>query len=167
MIQHRTLVPFLCMYSFKLIKHNRGISFSHPKYHHRTLSQLRKARLQLSLNFSTSSDRSCLVFPSLPVFCSLPPHLLPCLPPFPSRAKLLPPRGSEGLIWALLPKRAHPGCIKYRWRCLCLSWKYNRNHKGEKSEGDKMLHASEPFFYFPNGESSLNIRDSTSGPLFL
>lgn len=71
--------------------------------------------------------------------------------------------GLGGLIWVLPPNRAHPSCIKFRWRWLCLSWKCTEITKG-KSKGDKMLHASEPFFYFPNSQSSLNMCDSASGP---
>lgn len=61
--------------------------------------------------------------------------------------------GLGGFIWVLPPKMAHPGRIEFRWRWLCLFWKYTEITQG-KSTGDKTLHASETFyffkFYFPN-----------------
>lgn len=88
----------------------------------------------------TVPDNASLIISTLHLIAlvsSSPPclsSLLPCLLS-PSITGQTPATSVIGeLIWVLRTSHEGPSkpCIEFHWPGLCLSWKYNRNHKGKE-----------------------------------
>lgn len=98
---------------------------------------------------------SRLFFP--PFASLLSTHLLPLvsLPfhPGPNSYHLGARRGLFGCCFPRGPIQTASNSAGAGFACLGNTTEITK----EKSKGDKMLHASEPFFYFPNSKSSLNM----------